>query len=78
MGRQNVPGMVIAMREQIVKERQRELVRALEFRRSNPSRAAYHTGLADGKNGVVRQLTDILNSASMSMGDNENGRVSSV
>jgi hypothetical protein len=37
-------------------ERHEEIVRALEFKDTDPKRAAYHTGLADGCNSILTQL----------------------
>lgn len=74
MPKQNVAAMIIAMRDELTASRQQELKRALGFRESNPKQAAYHTGLADGKNEVARKLTDILNASSIAKGDKDYGR----
>jgi hypothetical protein len=65
---------LVTLREQIAKERQQEVVRAIGFRESDPRRSAYHTGLADGKNGIIDALNTILNSASITKGDRRSGR----
>lgn len=65
---------LVALREQVTQERQQEIVRAIGFRESDPRRSAYHTGLADGKNGIVGALNIILNSASITKGDKASGR----
>lgn len=67
-------GLLIALIEQVKMERQQEVKRALEFRGNDPIRCAYHTGLADGRNGIVKALEHMLNSASINKGDRVNGR----
>lgn len=67
-----VAGLIIAMRERVAMERRQEMKRAVALHQSDPRRSAYHLGLADGKNGIVKELTDILNSASISKGENRN------
>lgn len=59
---------------QVKHERHKELLRALGFRKSDPIKAAYHTGLADGRNGIVTALETLLNSTSIRKGDKESGR----
>lgn len=65
---------LVALREQVAKERFAEMRRAIGFRESDPRRAAYHAGLADGRNGIVDAINDILNSASITKGDKASGR----
>lgn len=66
---------LIELREQIKFEQQQELKRAIGLRNADPVKSAYHTGLADGRNGIIKALNGILISDSMRKGDRASGRV---
>lgn len=61
------------LRDEVRKERRQEIARAIGFRDSDPRRAAYHAGLADGKNGVANQIEAIMNSEGIMKGDKAYG-----
>jgi hypothetical protein len=65
-------GMLTQLIEQVRMEQRQELKRAIGLRQSDPVKSAYHTGLADGRNGIINALHTILNSASISKGGNTN------
>lgn len=71
-------GMLVALREQVKEERRQELVRAIASHGRDPLKAAYHTGLADGRNAIAQAIDTILNTASISKGDNASGRQHAV
>jgi hypothetical protein len=64
--------MLIQLIEQVHMEQRQELKRAIGLRQSDPIKSAYHTGLADGRNGIINALRAMLNSASISKGGNTN------
>ena len=51
---------LLALRRTVLREREQELERAMEYRKLNqPVKAAYHTGLADGRNRIADALESI-------------------
>lgn len=52
---------LVALRSRLIAERNSELIRAIELREhSEHWKAMYYTGLADGHNGIAKQLTAII------------------
>jgi hypothetical protein len=59
-----ITGRLIELREQIRHDQRIEILRALNFRdQKEHVKAAYHLGLADGRNNLIRELTSIADAA---------------
>jgi hypothetical protein len=56
---------IIEMQREFTERRRLEIQRALGFQKSNPLQAAYHLGVADGHNNVVRELSLLLDTTSL-------------
>lgn len=56
---------IIEMQRAFIERRRLEINRAIDFRESDPIRAAYHTGVADGHNNVVKELSLLLDTTSL-------------
>lgn len=69
---------IIELQREVAARRRQELNRAIDLQDSDPIQAAYHTGLADGHNNVVRELDLILDTTSEVKGENRNGRREAV
>lgn len=61
----NLSMRVSLLQQGFAARRRAELLRAVDYRESDPIKAAYHTGVADGHNNVVRQLSGLLSSITM-------------
>lgn len=56
---------IIEMQRKFIELKRQEIQRAIGFRESDPVRAAYHTGVADGHNNVVKELSLLLDTTSL-------------
>ena len=69
MALKDIRGQLIELRNQVKFEQHQEVLRALEFRDAGDDRkAAYHLGLADGRNNMVDKLEAILRSQGVTHG----------
>lgn len=60
---------IIELHARVKYEQQLEIKRALMFRKSDPIKSAYHTGLADGRQGIATALQTILGKAGERKGE---------
>jgi hypothetical protein len=52
---------IVALRDKVLSDRDQHLKLAIAAKDTDPQKASYHTGLADGRNHVARELDAILN-----------------